>query len=561
MFWIYIGCSVIALGLVLAVLADRLQRRFLRSRLNRYLGPKRALVQSHPIIAFTSEDLGSGKPLGRLGLRGFLLIDQHGVRIVCMSRAAKPLISEVGVAADSVEMGWIPVNSLTLGMTSLIRLRSDSGFIYFAARSRLGSPGRRGTMQLKELLARRYRCKLVDTPPAHLLGVGLKVGLALTLATSLVAVLFAFRSADLLGPEILAGRDDRLAVASKSELIVMNSDGGVLRRLSLPQLGVKGRLTELKWAGENVLYLGIAETGSILRCEIDPGNCRQLPKLERAALDLLGAFSFALDLEQQRIYLADSGNHRVLVLDLDGGLISEFEGAARKFCFPNTLRMAEDNSHFYLSDTNNFRLAAFSMIGGQPAAVPQLEDHLFVSRLPAEYGCRHDRGPKFHDKWLDRAADFSLTGRPSAIPTVRSDRVWGFDTLRDNSGRWWVILGDGNLRRGDLLRLEADWTRPVRVELAAGADPASLALLGQQLLVADPLRPAIYQVDTDNLQVTEFGSSAYRAELQAIAHGQHKARMFYYSSLGLALFFLFVVLLLAVINQRSQLRRILAAEG
>jgi hypothetical protein len=87
-----------------------------------------------------------------------------------------------------------------------------------------------------------------------------------------------------------------------------------------------------------------------------------------------------------------------------------------------------------------------------------------------------------------------------------------------------------------------------------------MTVLGNDLLVADPLKPAIYRIHTESLAVNEFGGRDYRNELQLIASRQKFERLLYDAGLGLALFFLLLVLILAVRNQRRQRRQIIAAK-
>mgnify|MGYP003582978052 FL=1 len=202
----------------------------------------------------------------------------------------------------------------------------------------------------------------------------------------------------------------------------------------------------------------------------------------------------------ERLYIADSGHHRILECSHGGRILRQFglgtadfiDGPAEQAAFNRPQGLALEREHLYVADTGNHALRRIQLRTGQV-------DTLCGNGRPGDpvEGAVNPsaRGPLNHPLAL------AVAGNQVHVASAGDNRVWSYDLgrgelhLRAGSGR--LDLRDGNAM------------------MAAFAQPAGLAAVQQVLYVCDALGSAVrsFQLRTDLVQTLvgqgpwEFGDA------------------------------------------------------
>lgn len=219
--------------------------------------------------------------------------------------------------------------------------------------------------------------------------------------------------------------------------------------------------------------------------------------LDRAPLDLgvvlrerpLSELSFpgkilATDI---RLFIADSGHHRILVADLQGSVIdvvgSGSEGLAdggfseATFRAPQGMALAPDGEMLYVADTENHAVRAVSLTSRTVQTVAGTGQQL--ARLQR-------RGPA-RETALSSPWDLTWAGDSLYIAMAGTHQVWKYDPATETVSVW---AGSGHEGIRDGMR-EAAWL----------AQPMGIAARHGELFVACAETQAIRRADLDRDQV------------------------------------------------------------
>jgi hypothetical protein len=203
-----------------------------------------------------------------------------------------------------------------------------------------------------------------------------------------------------------------------------------------------------------------------------------MPAITKTAGALTYALMLAADDETGHLLISDNAAHRVLITDYDGKVTGRT--VPGKFRFPN--------QPFWLS-------------AGE-AAIPDTNHHRIV-RLAVKNG----------------QFDGQLGEFPAAItPYSRIGRVLPMDAKRGENGQWWILIAQHGMKNADLIRFDDQGHATGRIDLGPDSDPYSIALSDNDILVADPARPALLRVSsTDSgARISEFGDAAFRQDMAQI---------------------------------------------
>jgi sugar lactone lactonase YvrE len=281
------------------------------------------------------------------------------------------------------------------------------------------------------------------------------------------------------GPTYAAVFDDeRVMIASGATLYDLDARGNLLRKFKLATVKLGPIVTDFQPLRDGTALVGDANAGAIMRCDFYAYRCVPLYAAQGPAGRLAPAFKMAVDEARRRVYVADTQNHRILVLGLDGTLLGSTEQGGPELQFPNELVLLPGN-RLAVADTENGRIAILDVSGDAiaPALAGEIAAHSTVEGVPMD---------------------------PIAL-RVAPD------------GRLWVILSNNGLELGAVAVFDLQGKREKLLPTAEIVDPLSLAMLGDKVLVLDPSSVAVDVVGLDGRGLKPFGSAQFQAELDRTA--------------------------------------------
>ena len=212
-----------------------------------------------------------------------------------------------------------------------------------------------------------------------------------------------------------------------------------------------------------------SSANQLLRCDPDTRRCRpfsrQLPAFTRS-------FRLAVDWGRERVYVADTSRHRLVMLDLEGRQLAVAEG----FRFPNQLRLIDGG--LWLADTNHHRLVR---VGTDDDSFGEIVE--------------------------ERSVGLGRYTWPSDLAAI-GDQTW-------------VLLMNSDMARGRIARYNSDWQLLGTLNLPAGADVMALIGAGDSVLVSDYGRFALYAYGDEGARLTDRTLPALTEHLAA-ARGEYR---------------------------------------
>lgn len=213
---------------------------------------------------------------------------------------------------------------------------------------------------------------------------------------------------------------------------------------------------------------------------------------------------------EQHLYIADAGHHRVLETTHEGRILRQFgsgnpalwdgRNSEAGFHAPQGLCLLKD--HLYVADTGNHAIRRVRLHGGEV-------DTVAGGRLGRERP--HDH-PEPSQVGMCQPSDVVGQGEELYFSVAGQNQLWRLDLARRRldvfagSGQFGMVDGDG--------------------PYASFAHPAGLALLGQQLVVADAGASALRLVRLIDAHVStvvgggpfEFGDCAGKGDAVRLQH-------------------------------------------
>ncbi|MCY3000931.1 MAG: thioredoxin-like domain-containing protein [Planctomycetota bacterium] len=275
----------------------------------------------------------------------------------------------------------------------------------------------------------------------------------------------------------------RFGVRAWPTLVLIGPDGRILGQVSGEG---QGAVLDVLIEQALDLYHGLADAFDDRPLPLRLLRERVLPRELLYPGKLLG------DAERGRLWVSDSGHHRVLELDLEGRFLRQFgqgepgldDGDAHEARFRGPQGLARIGEQLFVADTLNHALRSIDLRTGAVTTVAGngRPGHERARTLPAA-------AAMLNSPWDLREIDGEL-----AIAMAGLHQVWSYDpgtqSLRP-------LAGDGSEARRD-----------GAFELAALAQPSGLARLGQRLLVADSEASAIRALDLDTRRVSTLAGGA-----------------------------------------------------
>lgn len=190
-------------------------------------------------------------------------------------------------------------------------------------------------------------------------------------------------------------------------------------------------------------------------------------------------FPMGLVATAERLYIADSGHHRVLECNHEGRVLQQFgigtpdfiDGDRNEAAFNRPQGLALDREYLYVADTGNHALRRIHLLSGR------------VDTL-----CGHGRAAdpvegvvaQARDHALNHPVGIAVAGNQIHIAMAGANQIWSYD-LGTRALRWRAGAGALEVRDGS-------------GHMAAFAQPVALAAVQQALYVADSLGSAVRSV-------------------------------------------------------------------
>jgi sugar lactone lactonase YvrE len=162
---------------------------------------------------------------------------------------------------------------------------------------------------------------------------------------------------------------------------------------------------------------------------------------------------------------ADTVRHLLVVLTADGKLLESTRGGEIKLRYPNGIAIANSET-LAVADSNNFRILTWST---NPLGIELTPDRQvdFV------------RNPKSKNPYISES-------QKRAIPVADEGRIYPVFVEFDDRGFWWVLVGDGNFARDNLLRFDRNWENPPKIPLPGNPDISDMAVSEDRVLLTVP---------------------------------------------------------------------------
>lgn len=334
------------------------------------------------------------------------------------------------------------------------------------------------------------------------------------------------------GPTSLRlGDDGQVYAIGDRQLLVFSEGGDLLERIPLARFGLDEFVGDFWVKGvsgqQEILLRAPRPEGGIARwlrvqlriggdgrdqmpagqaalrwCPLAGGACRPFGPDFRSTR----TFRLAVEAATGAVLIADTAQHRLLRLDAQGKLQAT---SPQNFEFPNGMVFGRDGL-LYVADTNHHRIAAVN---------PGIQGFGEV---------RHA---------------FNVEVNASS-----PDRKWPMGLVQAPDGAFWTINAASGMAFGDLIVYEEDGRVRQKLDQAIGADPLSLLLTKDRVLVADPHNFRIGTFDLEGKPRRAFGDEAFSMEM---AERQRQRKRFEATSTW-ALLAIAMLTLAAFLIQRRQ---------
>lgn len=361
--------------------------------------------------------------------------------------------------------------------------------------------------------------------------------------------IFSSRAAAILGPTSLAADPHgNVVVVSHGKLLFVPRDGAVVE-IDLAELGLPDVLSDIRYVDDG-WWVADPDASAILNCNLSERRCATVVE---GGERRLARRSFKFAVGESQIYVADAARHRLLVLRRDGFPVASSRGSDVALCFPNQIELIGDA--IYIADTNNHRIAAIQ----DSAAIDVIKTELVLGQAREDSMLRKlFRGraipgwcedfasalPGDGDAALDRVIDYSPRQRPRALDAATRGRIWPIAFALAPTGQWWVVVGNHNLSFGDVLVITPH-IGAARVELPTGADPTSVRIVDDKVLVPDATLMRVYQFGLDGESQGDFAADRLAPLLEVVAQSKHDN--LHYREISLAAIYICAVLVIVVL--------------
>ncbi|MEQ9357901.1 hypothetical protein [Coleofasciculus chthonoplastes] len=466
----------------------------------------------------------------------------------CLIQDGKQIQETLKISNKKTKLTLFKPKSSLIKLPTLIRFISqnpeDESFSpsshYFFATNAFGRPDSKKTEHLFAKIEPFFKTEGVKLVKQK---VWIKILVYLCVIVAICGIIIAIdsgsRAALHHGPTLVATTNQgEVFTATSHYLYQFDAQGQIQNQYSLETLGIKD-LTDLYALDQNQLLIADWELGNIQRCQLDQSRCTPLPSFKHNSPEsplFKGAFKFVVDAKNNLIYATDAGWHRLLVLDQEGRELESTRGKDLLLCYPNGITLSNDGK-LVVADSNNLRILTWSTNRQGLNLIPDQSIDMIQSPRP-EIRCTPQEEPRseiplvrLFQAQFERDMEYELKGDVIALEPARQGRVFPIFVQQDNQGFWWILVGDRNFNRDDLLRFDPDWQNPIRVNLPGSEDISHIAVGANQLILTQASRYRLFSVSLNDLTVKPFGDDRFEAMMQQEQQAESNLWQFYVFSL------------------------------
>jgi hypothetical protein len=492
---------------------------------------------------------------------GVLFYGDDWARCVIGDRHTRDNVKVIDFNCHS-ELALLTLQSWMVNLPPLIRWTQGDRSYYFVATNALGMADDRKTQTLFAQLAPHFNGFTIyyGNPKPWVKRLTIFT-LILTLCLAGNAIVTGWRLPFQVGVGFvdIAPSGDIFA-ASPTYLYRLDASGNLQDRYALKDFGITEGLADLHAIDRDQFLLADWQTGTLQRCQINQKSCQVLPNFQNnPSSDATFNRTLKLTVDRQRelIYATDTARHRLVALTLEGEEIESTRGGEMKLCFPNGITLSREGK-VVIADTNNFRVVTWSVNNRGLELTPDRQIDFVRSPRP-ETVCIPSEQPREQNPIVrdinslsSVAREYRIEGEPLALEVAQSGRVFPTFVEQDRLGFWWVLVGDRDLARDNILRFDSNWENPQRVALPGEANISRLAVGGDRVLITLPEQYDLRSISIDDFSVRSFGNQAFREALKAEQRSETYLRRSHQSSIAIALVGVLFLLGIVVWEQRQK---------
>lgn len=344
-------------------------------------------------------------------------------------------------------------------------------------------------------------------------------------------------------------------VVSPKNLYHLDASGRLQNRYVLQDLGIKQGIADIQASDRHEIFLADWNTGSIQRCQLHRQNCQPLSSFNTT---FAGTFKLKVDRQHELIYATDTARHRLVTLTMDGEEIESTRSWEILLCFPHGIALSREGK-VVVADSNNFRVVTWS-VNRQGLELTPEQQIDFVQSPRSHTKCipsekPSPRNPLFREfQTLFRGnRNDGTQAHPIALDVAQWGRAFPTSIEQDRFGFWWVLVGDRNLARDNVLRFDSNWENPQRVKLSGQAEISHLAVGRDRVFITLPKQYNLLSISMDNLRFQSFGDRAFQKAMQDEQRAEFDLYQSYLWSLVFASFGFILLIFLAFWETQQKL--------
>ena len=282
------------------------------------------------------------------------------------------------------------------------------------------------------------------------------------------------KQVQLFGPGALAiDSQGRTWLNVDHDLFILSGDGNILQQLDIGQLAIAGPIGGMTAFRDGEMLVGSRGSGTIYRLDQQGQVVGRLGADSDLGWQPFGAFHLVYHRTWNRIVVADTSNHRVLLLD-DGGHLLHASAAPH-------------------ADSDRYRFPNAVIVNGGGDVVVVDTNHHSVDVL-----------------------DDTLSATIRWQPVIPSNRyAYPVFIAQTSHGDYYLSIHDARLNYAEVVRLDNRGERQGLVTFETKVIPNGMIAYGNDVLLTDAKSYAVWRIHENGNSVSRFGGPSLLIALQA----------------------------------------------
>lgn len=273
---------------------------------------------------------------------------------------------------------------------------------------------------------------------------------------------FEDKAGGIIGPDLIRTAGDNILLEANRTFYLLDRRGAVLRTVPFQSFSRFTGTADFQLLDADTVLVGDAHNKIILKCSLSAPRCGVL--VDKLPVKIKSLFKFYFAERDRRLYLSDTGRHRIVILDLDS---RRHKIIGKKLRYPNEILVKDEL--LYVADTNHHRVAVFDLAGDRPA------------ESPLTLGVRN------------------RLGRNS----------WPIAFVLGESGHPWVLVANGLLNNAELVEFSPGGEAIRKIGLPEGFKPSFIARAGSDIYLTSRDSFAVLKIDAGSGVAREFGDADF----------------------------------------------------